>query len=196
MARSTLRRALLAACALSSALPAAAPALKNIGNGPIVIGGGGGVFEPWDPTDPGGGGGGGGPISSTSAELEARGYVCHPYFDGVLNGKLCARTYLGTVDFEATLEVQKCDPNDRCSIRATKVSRGEVGDNLSLWSLAFPGAPKAAGYGDVDGDGDDDVIAFSDITAQVGMVRVGRSARTAAASSRSRRSGRRASAAR
>ena len=71
--------------------------------------------------------------------------------------------------------MQRCDPNDRCSIRATKTSRGKVGDNLSLWSLAFPGAPKAAGYGDVDGDGDDDVVAFSDITAQVGMVRVGRS---------------------
>jgi hypothetical protein len=172
MARSTVRRALLAACALSATLPAPAPALKNIGHGPIVIGGGGGVFEPWDPTPPGGGGGG---ISNTSAELEARGYVCRPYFDGVLNNKLCSVTYIEPSAFEATLEVQKCDPNDSCSIRATKVSRGKVGDNLSLWSLAFPGAPKAAGYGDVDADGDDDVVAFSDITAQVGMVRVGRS---------------------
>ena len=168
-----LRRALLAACALSVFVPAATPALKNIGHGPIgPIGGGGGVFDPW-PTDPGGGGGGG--ISNSVEDLEERGYVCRPYFDGILNGKRCDLTYIEPTAFEATLEVYKCDPNNSCSLRATKVSRGKVSDNLSLWSFEFPGAPKAAGFGDVDGDGDDDVVAFSDIKAQVGMVRVGRS---------------------
>ncbi len=137
--------------------------------------GGGGVIV-IDTGDTGGGGGGG--ISFTPSDLEERGYVCRPYFDGLFNRTRCDANFLEPTAFIATLETYLCDPNNRCSRRASKTARGQVGDGLSLWSFKFPAAAKFAGFGDVDGDGDDDVVAFTDLTAQLGLVRVGLSNRT------------------
>jgi hypothetical protein len=157
------------ASALAALLASPAPARINLGDGPI--GGGPIVIGPIDPGDGGGGGGGGGG-SQTSAWLEAHGYVCRPYFDGILNGKRCEITYIEETTFTAVYELQRCDPNDSCSRRATKRFRGKAASGFSLWSFKFPGAPKASGYGDLDNDGDDDLVAFWGLESSAGQVRV------------------------
>ncbi len=137
----------------------------GFGGGGVIVIGPGGVFDP-------GGGGGGGGISFHAADLIARGYVCRPYSDGVSGGQRCDANFIDQVTFIATLDTQRCDPNDSCGRRATKPAPGKVGDGMSLWSLFFPAAAKFAGFGDVNGDGKDDVIGFSDLHASVGHVRV------------------------